>query len=267
MRSIFAFSTFETIVTYVTSAWLFSQIYLLSVPETAGLHWIVHTLGRSRLNEQALFYTVNLVLLGFVQGLVHLAFDQNRLTLGKVQARRDGDADNANTQDQWSVKIGEKSPVLIVRSGMQAITVGVLNYAFLYHFARASAWRWAMWFFRFRYSDLPRYNLPIGTGPWSMWMLWQSIWASFLLCLLWNFGDVVFRVQLSREPLKNGQPLTAESKDPNASLINGLQSKKPRIAVSGPNFSSRPPPDGIGVRDVGACIYRARLHGKAAVHF
>ncbi|KAI0392421.1 nucleoporin protein Ndc1-Nup [Xylariaceae sp. FL0594] len=235
MRSLLAFSTFETVGTYVICAWFFSQIYILSSREGVGLHWIIHTPGRSRLNEQALFFTINLVLLGFFQGIVHLVFDQNRLLLGRVQAKRDDDAhahaDNAAAQAQWSAKIAEQAPVVLVRSGIHAIAVGAVNYFPVYNLVRTSAWRWAMWIFRFRYGDLPRYNFPVGSAPWSVWMLCRSILASFLLCLLWNVGDVVFRVQLAREPLKNGQPLTSESKDPNASLVNGLKSKKPRVAA------------------------------------
>ncbi|KAI1816614.1 nucleoporin protein Ndc1-Nup [Poronia punctata] len=230
VRSLFEFSTFETILTYVGSSWLFSQIYLHSATENAGIHWINHIAGRTRLNEQALFYTVNLVFVGFVQGILHLTLDQNGLLLGSVKPRPEGESDSSNTQDQWHMKISERLPLLLVRSGMQAITVGIANYVLVYHFIRDSAWSWAMWFFRLRYSDLPKYNLPPGTAPWSVWMLWQSMWASFLLCLLWNFADIVFRAQLAREPLKNGQPLTSESKDPNGSLVNGLRSKKPRIA-------------------------------------
>ena len=37
---------------------------------------------------------------------------------------------------------------------------------------------------------------------------------------------------MAKAPLKNGQPLTFEAKDPNGSLLNGLKSKKPSIKVS-----------------------------------
>jgi nucleoporin NDC1 len=226
------FSTLETILTYIISAWLFSQTYLLSLPKDAGLSWISHATGRSRLNEHALFYTINLIVVGVLQGVFHIALDQDQMLLGTVKTKREGDNDTKRASEHWSYRLGEQTPVLVLRSGMQAITVGILNYIVLYHFLRPSAWRWAMWFFRLRYSDLPKYNFPPGSGPWSVWMLVQTIWGSFLLSLLWFFGDAVFRMQLAREPLKNEQPLTAESKDPNGSLLNGLKSKKPRISVS-----------------------------------
>ncbi|KAI1110993.1 nucleoporin protein Ndc1-Nup [Nemania sp. NC0429] len=232
LNAILPFSTFETVLTYVISALFFSQIYLKSTPEEAGIRWISYATGRSRLNEHAVFYTTSLVLLGLVQGVVHVALDQNRLLLGVVKMTREGDvAAGKTTPENLSSKVRRWTPVLVVRSGVLAVTVALANYAVLYYFLRRSAWRSSMWFFRIFYSDLPKYNLPLGSAPWSFWMLGRTIWASFLLGLLWYLGDIAFRVQLTREPLKKGQPLTAESKDPNGSLLNGLKSKKPRISA------------------------------------
>ncbi|KAI0876482.1 nucleoporin protein Ndc1-Nup [Hypoxylon argillaceum] len=233
-NTVLPFSTFETLLTYVISALLFSQVYLKSTPEEAGIRWISNATGRSRLNEHAVFYTTNLALLGLIQGVLHVALDQDRLLLGTVQTERgreNNDVDEKPSPEHWAVKIGEWVPILVVRCGMLAITVAIINYTVLYHFLRLSAWRSSMWFFRFLYSDLPRYNLPPGNAPWSVWMLGRTIWASFLLAFLWYLGDVAFRVQLTREPLKKEQPLSAESKDPNGSLLNGLKSTKPRVSA------------------------------------
>ncbi|KAI0432709.1 nucleoporin protein Ndc1-Nup [Xylaria sp. FL1042] len=245
-NTVLRLSTLETILTYVISAFLFSQVYLKSTPERAGIRWISRATGRSRLNEPALFYTVDFIVLGLVQGIIHIALDTNRLLLGAVEVARggngedrsegsdgsDGDESDASKQtdtDVWANKLAEQAPVLVVRCGMLAITVAMVNYIFLYHFLRISAWRTFMAFFRLFYSDLPKYNLPTSGAPWSVWMLGRTIWASFLLNLLWYFGEITFQVQLTREPLKRGQPLSSESKDPNGSLLNGLKSKKPRI--------------------------------------
>ncbi|KAI1347761.1 nucleoporin protein Ndc1-Nup [Xylaria sp. FL0043] len=245
-NTVLRFSTLETVLTYVISAFLYSQVYLRSTPERAGIRWISRATGRSRLNEHALFYTVNFMVLGLVQGVIHIALDADRLVLGIVEANRggNGDADSEGSDgsvgdksdapkdpENWATKLVERAPVLLVRCGMLAITVAMVNYVFLYHFLRISAWRSSMAFFRLFYSDLPRYNLPTAGAPWSVWMLARTIWASFLLNLLWYFGEVTFQLQLTREPLKRGQPLSSESKDPNGSLLNGLKSKKPRISA------------------------------------
>lgn len=224
-----SFATIETIITFAISAWLFSQTYLLSTPASANLGWITYYSGdRARLNERALFYTVNIIILGIAQGILHVSADCDRILLGTVKPKREGDA-NTQATSSW-VRLTEWVPVIVVRAGMLSITVSLANYIVLYHFLRRSAWGWALSFFRLFYN-LPKSNIPPSQAPWSIWMLARSMWAGFLLCLLWYFGDMVFRLQLGRPPLKNGQPLSAESKDPNGSLLNGLQSKKSRISV------------------------------------
>ncbi|KAJ3553525.1 hypothetical protein NPX13_g10870 [Xylaria arbuscula] len=245
-HSVLRFSTIETVLTYIISAFFFSQVYLKSTPEDAGIRWISRATGRSRLNEHALFYTVNLLVFGLVQGVIHTVFDTDRLVLGVVEGTPGGNGDGGNEgnangvnpegdaarptdTENWAAKIGEWTPVLLVRCGMLAITIAMVNYAFLYHFLRVPAWRLAMRLLRWTYDDLPKYNLPVAGAPWSVWMLGRTTWALFLLSLLWYFGELAFRVQLTREPLKKGQPLSSESKDPNGSLLNGLKSKKPRI--------------------------------------
>ncbi|KAI5928217.1 nucleoporin protein Ndc1-Nup [Camillea tinctor] len=229
-RTAFLFSTLETILTFALSAWLFSQTYLLSLPNEARLHWIIHHNGdRTRLNERALFYTTNLVVLGIVQGVLHIALDYDRMLLGTVKPKSLAAA-NPPSPDTFSYKLGEWSPAIILRSAAVSSIVGLVNYGFLYHFIRPTAWAWAMSIFR-RFYNLPRSNIPPSGAPWSIVMLSRSVWAGFLLCLLWYFGDIAFRLQLGKAPLKNGQPLTSESKDPNGSLLNGLKSKKARVSA------------------------------------
>ncbi|KAL6714877.1 hypothetical protein ACLMJK_007137 [Lecanora helva] len=47
-----------------------------------------------------------------------------------------------------------------------------------------------------------------------------------LLLTLWEFSNRLFGVYVAQEPLKKGQPLTSESKDPNGTLLIGLQVKR-----------------------------------------
>ncbi|KAI1135768.1 nucleoporin protein Ndc1-Nup [Hypoxylon sp. FL0543] len=224
-----SFATAEIIITFAVSAWLFSQTYLLSTPADANLGWITYYSGdRARLNERALFYTVNLVILGIVQGVLHVSLDYDRMLLGTVKPRREGQASTQETAG-WE-KLGEWVPVLVVRAGMLSMGVSLVNYIVVYHFVRSAAWGWALSFFRLFYN-LPKSNIPPSQAPWSIWMLGRSMSAGILLCMLWYFADVAFRLQLGRAPLKNNQPLSAESKDPNGSLLNGLKSKKPRLAA------------------------------------
>ncbi|KAK8861823.1 nucleoporin protein Ndc1-Nup [Apiospora arundinis] len=225
------FETCENVLTYAISAFTFSQVYLYSVGEHAGLQWITYHSGRARLNERALFYTVSLTLLGVFEGVMHSALDYDRLLLGSVRAKTEeeenGTAKQASKEDPFE-KLVKVAPRLVMRAATNSIGVCLANYLTLYSlFFRRTAWWWTMTFFRPLYN-LPKTNIPPPSGPWSVWMLFRSVLAGFLLCLLWNFGNATLTLRLAKEPLKNGQPLTAESKDPNGSLLNGLKAKKPR---------------------------------------
>ncbi|KAK8038508.1 hypothetical protein PG993_006919 [Apiospora rasikravindrae] len=226
-----SFETCESILTYAISALCFSQVYLYSVGEHAGIQWITYHSGRARLNERALFYTVSLTLLGIFEGIMHTAMDYDRLLLGSVKAKseekEDGTVQQSSKEDPFE-KLVKCAPRLVMRAVTTSIGVCLANYLTLYSlFFRRTAWWWTMAFFR-PFYNLPKTNIPPASGPWSVWMLFRSILAGFLLCLLWNFGNATLTLRLSKEPLKNGQPLTAESKDPNGSLLNGLKAKKPR---------------------------------------
>ncbi|RYP10417.1 hypothetical protein DL765_008113 [Monosporascus sp. GIB2] len=228
-RMIWQFQPVETILTYALSFWLFSQLYLLSIPEDANLGWITYYSGdRPRLNERALFYTVNLILIGVSQAFIHLVYDYDRLELKAVGPKGEGQAIAPREPDPWE---GWRAQILrmLFRAGTTALAVSIANYVVVYSLLRTSAWGWAMTFFRLFYYNLPKTNIPPNQAPWSIWMLGRSIWAGFMCNILWEISDVTFTYQLQKGPLKNNLPLTTESKDPNGSLINGLKSKKPRI--------------------------------------
>ncbi|KAI1389147.1 nucleoporin protein Ndc1-Nup [Hypoxylon trugodes] len=226
-RYAFSLSTIETLLTFAISAWIFSQTYLFSIPTSANIGWITYYSGdRARLNERALFYTVNIVLLGITQGIIHLTLDFDKMVLGTVKPNRGGEATTPAITG-WDV-LGVYIPSIIVRAGMVSISTSLANYIVLYHYIRPYAWSWALSFFRIFYN-LPKYNIPPYQAPWSVWMLGRSMWAGFLMCSLWYIGDNVFKVQLTKAPLKNNRPLSVECRDPNGSLLAGLKSQKTRI--------------------------------------
>lgn len=123
-------------------------------------------------------------------------------------------------------------PLLAHRALIQTLAVLVLNIVFYHAVVRSLAWRIALTFFRPFYT-MPRTNLaPTSYGGISFPLWVKCSGASFMLLFLWLAGNRMFSMFLVRPPLKNGNPLTSESKDPNGSLLNGLKSKKLPIRVS-----------------------------------
>lgn len=244
-------SAAETILTYTLSAFLFGQVYRGTVADQANLQWVTYHSGdRARLNERAVFYTLTMVFLGIAAGFLHLFYDFDRLILGTVKETGEEKPKSADPIEMLMTR----APGLLVRCITVSGTVALANYLVFYSFFRRSAWGWSMFFLR-PFFNLPKTNIPPPGAPWSVWMLGRSVVAGTLLCVLWNFSNEAFTVRLAKEPIKNGQPLTSESKDPNGSLLNGLKSKKARISVGCHRWfplithANRD----SGIRHVGAC--------------
>lgn len=76
--------------------------------------------------------------------------------------------------------------------------------------------------------------VPASLGGMSLALWVRIFYTSTMLMFLWLAGNKMFSLFLVRAPVKNGNPLTSESKDPNGSLLVGLRSKKLPIKVSVP---------------------------------
>ncbi|KAK0706365.1 nucleoporin protein Ndc1-Nup [Lasiosphaeria miniovina] len=222
-QNVFKLPTIESIFTYVTSALLFSQIYLWSIPESAHLEWITHfSADRARLNEKTIFFTAHFVILGLYQAGLHLFNDNDRLSLGTSRAK---DAKKTEpTVTQWK-QFWDQLPVILIVTVNQSL-VGLFISAVVYMlFIRSTVWHALMFFLRPVYN-LPKTNLLPTSLPFSFRSILRCWGASLMLLLVWTVGNTAFSIFLVRKPIKNGKPLTAESKDPNGSLLNGLKSKK-----------------------------------------
>lgn len=68
--------------------------------------------------------------------------------------------------------------------------------------------------------------------PYYPSLIYRSLFSGFFLVLIFEASNVLFTAYVSKEPLKKGQTLTAESKDPNGTLLIGLKQRKPIPTVS-----------------------------------
>ena len=223
--------TVEALFTYTFAAYSFSQVYLWSLPESAGLGWITYFApDRARLNEKAIFFTTHFVVLGVYQGLVHLFKDDDRIVLGTATPRKANEKAKEQPAENPVSRVAAELPRVAVTSLNQSLVGVVLSMLVYTVFLRSTLWRLMLFFLRPIYN-LPRTNLLPSSMPFSMATLGRSFFASFLLLALLNTGDAAFSIFLAKEPLKNGKPLSSDSKDPNGSLLNGLKSKKDPIRV------------------------------------
>lgn len=241
LRYVATSQVLEAVVSYTLSSLLFSQVYLWT-SRADDLNWVVIYSGdRARLNEKPIFYTVHCILFGLMQGVLHIYRDADRLLL-KVVKLKDGHPASRDDKASVQTRVRHQIPALAGLAALQA-GAGLVFSLFVYHFVtlpsflsgmsiRILAWRTALSFFR-PFYNLPRTNAtPMTLASINGWMWLRCFFTSFMLMFMWLAGTKMFSLLLVRAPLKLGNPLTSESKDPNGSLLNGLKSKKLHIKVS-----------------------------------
>ncbi|KAF4978506.1 hypothetical protein FZEAL_5126 [Fusarium zealandicum] len=211
--------TYETLFWYGFSSLLFCNVFLWAAPQKSNLSWITYFSGdRARLNERPLFLMAYLASCAITQTFNHYRKDVDRLILGPSKSKGEGQSD--------SLKVFVQELPQIVGDSFAGALTALPVALFLYYFVlRSFAWGWALMFLRMFYN-LPKTNMLPPSWPSDIFLLFRCIEAGALIHFIWNTGNVSFSTFMVKEPLKNGNPLTSESKDTNGSLLNGLKSKK-----------------------------------------
>lgn len=229
--SLLSLRTYETAFWYCVSSLLFSPIYLGSTKDSANLSWITYFSGdRARLNERPLFLACYLATCALLQTITHYRVDIDRLDI--ASSTKMGNAQQKKSKFLSSSFEGvlTKLPAAFAGSIKQSISALPLTLIFYYLFLRSLAWSWTLMFMR-PFYNLPRTSMLPPTWPSDIYLLSHCVFAGSFLNFLWAAGNTSFSVFMVKQPLKNGVPLTSESKDPNGSLLNGLKSKKLSIQV------------------------------------
>ncbi|KAI4199387.1 MAG: hypothetical protein LQ350_004676 [Teloschistes chrysophthalmus] len=225
----------ETPFAYVLSAFLFSEVYIWSVPKEAELGWM--TQGRSweraRLNERPIYLRSLYIGLALLQTTFHLYFDYDRIEESVPNPMSDPSIQRAsNDFIHPRERIKSKMPDLLrelslISAGLS--TVGPILYSLT---LRRIAWRTSLACARFFRWDIPQTQELSYIPPYHYGLILRSLFSGLLLLLIWRISNVAFSAYVAQEPLKRGQPLTQESNDPNGSLINGLKANKSVVKVS-----------------------------------
>ncbi|KAL2265743.1 hypothetical protein VTJ83DRAFT_6843 [Remersonia thermophila] len=224
-------NTLETLFAYTASATLFGFVYLWSLDEDAGFELVTYYAGdRARLNERPLYLLSHLALLGVYEAISHLVQDTDRLRLGIARPQNGGPPGKDDGDPSVQLRrFRERLPKVLVYSIHHSI-LGILFNTFVYPiFVRRCVWRTTLAFLRPVYN-LPRSsNLPSSMPFVSASTVFRAFVSGFLITFAWAAANAAFSLFLAKQPIKNGKPLTSDSKDPNGSLLNGLKNKKPPI--------------------------------------
>lgn len=221
-------STYETVFWYMVSSSVFCQVFLSAMPASANLQWVVYLSGdRARVNERPVFLGVYLGYCALKQSIDHFKEDIDHLDLGAADRQSNPGAVEASASLKRTLL---HFPARFAQATMQATWAFLPVFPVYLLLIRSFAWSWALTILRPFYT-MPKTNLPPASWPLDPFLFVRCILAGTLLFFIWSAGNTAFSIFMVKEPLKNGLPLTSESKDPNGSLLNGLKSKKLSIQV------------------------------------
>ncbi|KAL5342557.1 nucleoporin protein Ndc1-Nup [Aspergillus crustosus] len=226
LKQLFPFHIIQTFGWYFFSAWWFNELYKWSSPHSAQLEWVKHGSPHERatLNERPIYIYAYHLLLAIAQSVGHLYNDYDRVPITILNRPADGSIDSVSKRIQASLPrlLGDG----LIRS---TVVAAVCPVAYIF-FLRRRAWSLTMsfaklfWDFPRSAADPPSLILPVGPT-----LIGRTLISGALLVICWQTSNLFFSVFLSKEPLKRGHPLTAEAKDPNGSLLNGLKAKKETV--------------------------------------
>ncbi|KAF1835081.1 hypothetical protein BDW02DRAFT_568368 [Decorospora gaudefroyi] len=226
-------ATLVTVIAYIFSAMMFVETYIWSRGANDRLNFIeagrMHE--RFRLNERPLYLRYLFYLLATAQAGVHLWKDYDRIDVPTTMPKKDCDDGTGSTPTTRAPKprqvLIKSFKGMATQSSSLAAAVAMTGFALYFALARHLIWSYYYSFGRYLWS-LSKTASPTGLAPF-MPLCAMFLTEGTLLVVLWEFVNKTFDVYMAQEPLKNDQPITNDSKDPNGTLLNGLKSKKDAV--------------------------------------
>lgn len=159
----------------------------------------------------------------------HFVGDTDRLDLGLLGREQKQNPTEASISLK---KVLLQLPTILAETFSESLQALIIT-GLVYYLAglRSFSYQWTLMCLR-PFYNIHRANVLPNSYPLDLYLMGRCLMAGTLLIFVWAAGNLAFSIFMVKEPLKNGQPLTSESKDPNGSLLNGLKSKKLSIKVS-----------------------------------
>ena len=167
-------------------------------------------------------------MLAIVQSFFHLYYDYDEINLPCVKGWPNAvktEKKGLRSATPLLIQFRTVVPSLLKNSMARALFMSMAGPILYALFLRRTAWSWTLFSARLIW-DLPKASEPTTIPPYHISLILRSATSGFLLVVLWEFSNAAFSSFVAQEPLKSGEPLTSESRDPNGSLLNGLNSRK-----------------------------------------
>lgn len=182
---------------------------------------------RPTLNERPIYLHSFHAFLACVQAVFHLYYDYDRIAVPIAER-------SSKTNDERTHPVPPTSKYLqgvllpeLVAGALRSVTVAAASLVIYPIFFRGFAWSWSLYvaklFFSFPRSAAEPHSFVPSIFP---YFFFKTLAPGLMLVLSWQTANIFYSVFIGKEPLKRGQPLTTEAKDPNGSLLSGLKAKK-----------------------------------------
>jgi nucleoporin NDC1 len=171
-------------------------------------------------------------MLALVQTGFHLYYDYDRVDMPVAKTKPESSSDQrAHLIVPPSAQLKTVLPTLVASAVKRALLMTMAG-PFIYSMTiRHIAWNWTLSFAKMLWS-LPRSTALPAIAPFHFKFMGRTFMAGFLLIMMWEMSNAAFSAYVAQEPLKNERPITYESRDPNGSLLTGLNGKKLHTKVS-----------------------------------
>jgi nucleoporin NDC1 len=185
---------------------------------------------RKKLNERPIYLRSVFFMLATLQSLLHLYYDYDKVLLPPTQSKTESTTEQPQKEEHPLARIKALLPNLAQDLGLRAAGVSILGPIIYALFIRRTAWSCSLWLAELLW-DVPASQLSY-IPPYHISLILRSLSSGVFLLALWEASNALFGAYVAQEPIKKGQPLTSEAKDPNGALLNGLKSKRGTLRVS-----------------------------------
>lgn len=212
---------------HALSAFWFCQVFVYWSPPSQELAWVSKGDYGSpdRLNERPIYLFAFLQVLGLAHAVWYILEDKSSMSLPtKSLDDRTGKAED----EAITTRIFAQAPIMIrdaalVSAVSTALTV--LSYSTLF---RRPLWRFTIAFAK-AFANMARSDAEPPNRFYIGAIILKATLIGCLLSMTWQLDNLLFKVFMVSAPVRNTLPLSASSKDPNGTLLNGLTRKSDLI--------------------------------------
>lgn len=228
-KSFSIFQIAQTFGWYIFSAWWFTVVYVWSSSLDANLQLV--KLGkpheRPTLNERPIYLHSFHIVLACVQAVCHLYYDYDRVPVPIAERSTNSNEDRTHPVQPTAKCLQRALPQQLADGALRGITVAAATLVVYPIFFRQAAWGWSLYLAKLFWSFQRSAAEPSSFVPTIFpYFFFRTLLPGLLLVTSWQCSNLFYSIFIGKEPLKRGQPLTSDAKDPNGSLLNGLNAKK-----------------------------------------